>query len=99
MEGARRWGPEGIWRLILDLAEHTDDPDVLMMVGIGPVESLVYEDWQFAIRCIERDAPKSERLRTALWSVWELGGHGIPDDITARIHRASNQPPGTPHRY
>jgi hypothetical protein len=99
MDGAPRWGPEGIWRLILDLAERSDDPEVLMMVGVGPVEDLVHHDWQFAIRCIERDAPRSERLRLALWSVWELGGNGIPDDVTARIHRASNQPPGTPHRY
>lgn len=99
MGGTRRWGADGMWRLIVDLAEHNDDPDVLAMVGIGPVEDFVHDDWEFAIRCIERDALRSERLRQALWSVWELGGDGIPDDLTARIHRASDQPPGTPHRY
>lgn len=99
MDGPARWGIEGFWTLILDLAEASDEPDTLAMVGIGPVEDFVYSDWRSAIDLIERDAPKSDRLRQALWSVWELSGDGLPSDITMRIHRASNQPPGTPHRY
>jgi hypothetical protein len=99
MAGTSRWGVEGLWALILDLVESSDDPDTLAMVGIGPVEDLVYSDWETAIDLIEREAPRSDRLRRALWSVWDLSGDDIPDDITKRIHRASNQPPGTPHRY
>jgi hypothetical protein len=99
MDGVRRWDHERMWSLIVDLAERTDDSDVLAQVGISLVESLVYDDWRFAISRIERDAPKSAKLRRALWSVWKLSGDGIPDDITARIHRAADQPPCTPHRY
>lgn len=85
------------WALILELADAAPDDDVIAMVGVGPVEDFLSRDWRSAIERIERDAPRHAKLRHALWSIWQLGG--VPSSVIERVHRAANQPPGTPHRF
>jgi hypothetical protein len=70
---------------------------VIAMVGVGPVEDFLSRDWRSAIERIERDAPSHEKLRQALWSVWQLSD--VPSSVIERVHAAANQPPGTPHRF
>lgn len=94
-EGTHRWGAEGIWRLVADIAERCDDPELLVMLGELHLDELVYLGSPSAIEYIEREASRSANLRQALWYV---NVDDLADDLAARIERLAEPPPGPARR-
>jgi hypothetical protein len=60
------------------IAELTESEHVLILLGAGPLETLLYQHEEAVLQPFLREAKINPRFRTALRHVWPLGGRARP---------------------
>lgn len=74
--------PHECWKLIMDIANSTDDEWILANVASGPLETLLATHPYEAIELVESAAAKNRKVVRMVNCVWR---NAIPEDVWHRL--------------